>query len=895
LIDMPNLKCQNCGRTVRLAGMAALCPYCGQLVSAQPIPAEPVQPVDPLADLGTDEHFVAAPLPREFLQPRTSYKTYYLIGGMAAGIILLLATVAILTSKLRQATPPPPPVVVTPPAPKPARPNPTDTNSGWFSENPTPPKPVEPERRPASRPVAPPPPHAELARLRPSPPPQVTRFVNDEQIGNALVRGTNFLIEQFTPSRVKGADQVDPETFQGLNALAVYALLHAGQSLSDPRLTRESELVKSLLDRLKDFPMTGDKATYSRSLRISALTVFNRPQDKAAIDADIKWLLQSSMGGAYTYSMPEPGKKREDNNWDNSNSQYGALGLWAAAEAGFKIPVSYWNDVEQHWQASQLPSGGWAYRRDDQSATLAMTCAGATMLFVARDQIAASGAPSHAYVPLTKAQQRAMEWFDEGDHSVRIDSYHRGYTLYGLERVGLATGYKYFGTHDWYVELAAMILNEQKENGSWEGGDGTLAETAFALLFLARGRHPVFINKLQFEGAWSNRPRDVEVLTRFAGTQLERQLNWEIADISREWWSWFDSPLLYISSDRAVPLKAAEIDKLRSFALAGGLIFTHAERDNEAFSNWAAELASKAFPEFPFQPIDASHPVFSTVYPQTNKPPLRGVNNGVRLLMLHSPQDLARWWQPFPPRNQRVHSEIAINIGVYASGRRDLRNRIASPFVPQPSSTPVGTVPVARLQYSGNWEPEPMAWTRAANLLHTETGIALKLTPTQIADLKYENAPIAHLTGTEAFTCTDAEASALRLFVTRGGILLIDACGGSKAFADSIQQSLLRKLFLDTRPTSLDPNRPPLKGDDGDLKELIDLSKPRLRPEMPESAQTPILTVRAGNGQVLFMRLDLTAGLLGTSTVGISGYQPSWCEDFVRNVVLWTISRLPKT
>jgi hypothetical protein len=59
--------------------------------------------------------------------------------------------------------------------------------------------------------------------------------------------------------------------------------------------------------------------------------------------------------------------------------------------------------------------------------------------------------------------------------------------------------------------------------------------------------------------------------------------------------------------------------------------------------------------------------------------------------------------------------------------------------------------------------------------------------------LKYETAPIAVLTGTSEFEFNDNDVTALRRFVTRGGTLLIDSCGGSKSFADFVETKLLPK------------------------------------------------------------------------------------------------------
>ena len=92
-----------------------------------------------------------------------------------------------------------------------------------------------------------------------------------------------------------------------------------------------------------------------------------------------------------------------------------------------------------------------------------------------------------------------------GDHcmDVQTGQMDPGYTLYGLERVGLASGFKYFGTHDWYRELAASLIDQQSNNGAWtEMGDmrrrfnlpngpitsRDLEQTAYTLLFLSRGR-----------------------------------------------------------------------------------------------------------------------------------------------------------------------------------------------------------------------------------------------------------------------------------------------------------------------------------------------------------------------------------------------------------------------
>ena len=72
------------------------------------------------------------------------------------------------------------------------------------------------------------------------------------------------------------------------------------------------------------------------------------------------------------------------------------------------------------------------------------------------------------------------------------------YGLYGIERIGVASGRKYFGTIDWYqTRRRNKFLKGQAANG----GYGSIHDTCFALIFLVRGRAPVMMNKLMYENA----------------------------------------------------------------------------------------------------------------------------------------------------------------------------------------------------------------------------------------------------------------------------------------------------------------------------------------------------------------------------------------------------------
>jgi hypothetical protein len=580
--------------------------------------------------------------------------------------------------------------------------------------------------------------------------------------------------------------------------------------------------------------------------------------------------------------------------WDNSNSQYGLLGVWAGAEVGMEVPDAYWKLVEQHWLSCELKTGEWAYRKNEVQGYLAMNCAGVASLLVTHDYLdgpALRGAVGRP--PYSKGLAAGIEWLERGDNAVNVpnaQTHYMGYDLFGIERVGLASGYKFLGTHDWYRQISNKIVPMQWPNGSWgheDHGVESIVDTAYTLLFLARGRHPVIMTKLKFEKSWDNRPRDVANLARWAGRELERPLNWQVVGIEHPWYDWFDSPVLYIASHDPPDFKDVDYLKLRNFVQAGGLIFTHADGGSASFNRWVPELVKKIAPDYELKPLADNHPIYSLQYKMAGHATLQGVSNGVRLLLVHSAGDLANAWQQRSTKTQRDHFQLGTNIFLYASGKPDLRNRLDSPFIPAPPAPATRHVSIARVSYDGNWDPEPAAWQRFSRYLQWQTGQAADIKTTTIKELNPSGAPIASITGTIAARFGESESTALRNYVEGGGVLLIDACGGENAFTQTARDALLRGVFAGAEKVPLRPDHPLFK----DLKPgLANPSPLRLRPfaiERLGQLAPDVQLLKLGKGYVVFSALDITSGLLGTNTWGIVGYDPASAQKFVLNLVLW--------
>jgi hypothetical protein len=710
----------------------------------------------------------------------------------------------------------------------------------------------------------------------------------------------------------------------GADGLVTFALLHAGEAIDDPDLSASSPLMSAALDRLRAAPPDRTYATYLHSVRAQALALANRGADRDQLVSDQQWLLKAARDGAYAYvSSGDPGWTQ----WDHSNSQYGVLGVWAASDAGVAAPASYWQDVERHWVRTQNSDGGWPYS-DSRGSTATMTAAGVTTLCVAADQevvIAdvrgaaavrrpprATGnrpAPGRPVPPppvttaeLTVAIDRGLACLGKDDVVLTSDR-DEGYTLYGLERAALATGRRFFGSHDWYRELGARQLAAQLKDGSWDGGFGPPIETAFRLLFLARGRQPLLMDKLRFDGDWNDRPRDVAKLAGFVSAELERPFAWGVAELDRDWSDWLDAPLLFITTDAPPTFSDDDVRKLRAYSDAGGLILLHNEFAAKPVDAFVTDLAGRLFPEYRLAPVPPTDLLYRTVFNMTGGtgrrlPPLAAVNNGSRTLLVYSPSDITKDWIAWRPRsgNGNPGLQMGLNLFVAAAGKGDFRNRLDTPDVGPPAAASVrGTVPVQRLTYpGGRWDPEPAAWPRFGRWFFRQTSLTLDLRPTELGAVDLLNGPVAVLTGNRPVDFGRLDLRALRDFVRDGGTLLVDAAGGDRRFDAAVRDQLLPAAFPGATLAEMPPDHPILAGA-GTC--MTPLPKPRLRKfasaQLGLTDPPGVQCLAFGAGTVVVSDLDVTTALLHCGTYGILGYTPAYADALCQNTILWTLSRVP--
>jgi len=733
---------------------------------------------------------------------------------------------------------------------------------------------------------------------------------SDQAVKEAIKKVQNYLLSQQNAQTGAwagyGGDNPKANNYHplGPTALAVYALLESEVLLEtetkvygDPRITKALQALESLeID-----------GTYSLGLRANvwlAAMKHNEPKYKALLRKDVLQLVRSTADGSYGYKCRGQGKSRGD----NSNAQYGLLGVWAGAQALLEIPQQYWTLVLTHWLNCQTADGGWDYRGNNASKPT-MVAAGVASLFVCYDNLL-SGASSFIKCRNTPqmalAQQpikRGLAWFDR-NYTGTMGGHPNGYYLYGVERVGLASGYKYFGQADWYKLGATQLLRAQEASGAFAGGGhgGKMVNAAYGLLFLIRGRNTVLFNKLEFDGDWNNRPRDLAALTRWLNKNYEGTVNWQIINLSVPVAEWHDAPILYISGSKKPKFTEQHLQALRTYVLQGGTIFSVTECHGAAFATEMAAVYKKLFPDYALADAPADHKLYDAVVPlrTRGRPRFKIVSNGVRPLVVHCDDDLSREWQLQNSATKRIAFETAANVYMYFTDlRAAIRARGTTPWPSAPGQfKPTAVCRIARLKYAGNYDPEPLAFERFALLMAHKHQVRVEVAdPIAIAGLAKSGAKLATLTGTEAFTLTDAEIADLKAFIAHGGTLFIDAAGGdtggtkSKGFAAAAKAAIAK--IAPGRLTRVRPSSPIFNIPAMEIKTVNWRRLTRLR---MAGVKTPKLQAIVVNNRpaVLFSDLDVTAGLLGNAGHTVHGYSQGNLKDpgsafkIMRNITLLT-------
>ena len=380
------------------------------------------------------------------------------------------------------------------------------------------------------------------------------------------------------------------------------------------------------------------------------------------------------------------------------------------------------------------------------------------------------------------------------------------YYLYGLERAGRLSARRFIGDHDWYREGTEFLVNDQDRlshywQGTWHAEQQPHISTALSLLFLAKGRRPVVMAKLEYGDGenelWNQHRRDAANLTAYTEKEWDLGLTWQTINADRATVEdLLQAPVLYISGSRAVGL-LPYADKLRDYVDRGGFIFAEACcGDSHLFDQSFRQLMSAVFPEpeYKLQQVTPGHPIWNMEEKVRPDSPYVGrlwsVEYGCRTSVIYSTEDLSCYWELAQPGRPTTLSGAGGRTDRRCAGGRHQRAYLRD----QPRTERQGTnasncrwptpMPASTARAASSRLPSSImaaaATTRRAhcvNLVRTasagELQLQVRAAPEMIGigDASLFRYPVLFMHGRREFRLTAAERTRLAEYLERGGTL----------------------------------------------------------------------------------------------------------------------------
>ena len=701
--------------------------------------------------------------------------------------------------------------------------------------------------------------------------------VTSEQVAGAVRKAMAFL----RSTQNKNGDWPRYSHVGGLTGLATLAMLNAGVSPKDPA-------IQAALGRLDAIP---DTNVYVVSLKCQVFAAADPVGRINAIRAAANFLLSAQLAdGTWTYT------KTRRRTGDNSNTQFALLGLHEASKVGVPIPRKAWRRSVAHYTKTQGTDGGWGYTRRAKSYG-SMTAAAVASLLICGQTLEVSGRPvfkdganpSCGDYSKNRVLAKGLAWLTR-HFTVRNNpgvGAWKYYYLYTLERVGMISGRRTFGSHDWFRAGASELVTTQKADGSWGGrGPQGACYAALSLLFLAKGNRPVLFQKVQWKGDWNRNIRDLEHLTASIGDKLGKRATWQHTSLALPVEDLRQGPILLITGHEFPTFTAAEVAKLQAFVDdAGGTLLFEACCGAKAFREGFRAFAKKTWPEYPLRPLPRSHAVFHSLHDLPDTMGLEGLDSGCRTGVFFSPKALSCLWElkVIPAHSERAF-QLGLNLAAYATARDPLRDKLDIVDIPKAKPTkgrqaeiPRGAMRLARLVHAGDYNADPHAMVRLASALRTGANVDVvarsrHIRPGEKALYEY---PIVFMNGHSSFRFSPAESKALREYLLRGGTLIANACCGRKPFDKSFR-AMAQSLFpeKDRQLKLLPKTHPIFTGKTG-----IVLGEVTYRPILAKTLGSrgtnhpPVESVQIGGRDViLYSRYDWCCALQGDRPFSCLGY-----------------------
>ena len=735
------------------------------------------------------------------------------------------------------------------------------------------------------------------------PPAAGAEEVTGPQVRAAILRA----VQALQKARKTNGTWPDYAQKGGVTALVTYALLEAGVSPNSDALTPALKHIRALPHR----------STYVVSLKILALASADPKRYADAIQAGAEWLADHQAGtGAWGYGTPPPAAlaettvggalerargeaelRRQYERPDASNSQFALLALAAAEQAGARVPAEVWRRADRHFRSVQLDTGGWSYvyhAADPGDAYGSITAAVAAGLYLCHERLAGSE-PSATTRERLAVLEKGLGWIAR--HYTLQENPNRSlawyyFWLYSLERLGVISGRRTFGDHDWFREGTALLVRGQRSDGRWTD---RLYHDALCLLFLAKGYKPVLVQRLRWAGAWRQDPRDLNHLVAWLDDRVGGDpVDWRTLEVEDPLTDYLSAPILHVAGRGPLRMLPATAPRLAEYVRQGGLILVDPTGGDAALARSVRDLMADAFPDAAFRPLPADHPLARTVHrvdPQAMG--LEVLQVGCRASVVLASQGVGEAWAAADPDRPDDALRFGENLAVYATGGSAPPERFHDVQVlemPDPGQAPRGALRLGQIRHGGDWRPRPYALPNLLEDLAQRFGVRVWSRPVPVRLDKSDLAefPVLYLTGHGAFELSDAERKMLAAYLDRGGFLWAHACCGREAFDKALRRSV-GQMFPGATLTRLPADHPIYSGEVGARIRSVRYSD-AVRAEQPDLDEPVLYGLERGGHLVLvYSPYGLADGLDGLTTYGARTLVPPDARRLSFNILLFAL------
>jgi len=691
----------------------------------------------------------------------------------------------------------------------------------------------------------------------------------------------------------------------GVTALCTYALLQAGVSPED----------KGVAAALEHLRGVKNQHTYVVALKALALSAADPIRFKAETQACVDWLVEMQhptgawgygaasivpgavkAGGGLAAAQSEMELRRQYQRPDASNTQFAILALSEAERAGAKVPADVWRKADRHFRVTQLPGGGWGYVYHDpepQEAYGSMTAAVLASLYLCGDRLVKLES-GEATADRTAVIERGIEWL--GEHYSLKENPNRQnawyyFWLYALERVGVTSGRRTFGEHDWFREGLGLLVAGQKADGTWTD---RLYHDALCLLFLAKGFKPLLVQRLEWDGEWRRDPRDLEHLVRFLGKRVGGEfVDWRTLASDAPLADYLAAPILHVTGRGLLRMLAGSLPRLQEYVEQGGLVLADAQDADPAFTGSVRRLFTAQYPESKFEPLDPEHPIYRAVH-RAAAADLEVMNVGCRASVILAPKGLGDAWAAADPDRAGDALRIGENLAAYATGSSALPDRLAPALVkemPRDEPPPRGATRIGQVRHDGDWRPRPYALPSLLKDMAERFSLSVysRPVPVRLTDADLGTFNILYITGHDAFHLSDAERAALKAYLERGGFVWAEACCGRPAF-DKTLRELVKGMFPDVALKELPPDHAIFGGKGGARIDTVTYT-PAVKAETPD-LKRPVLygLARGGHVVMVYSPYGLSCGLDGIKTWSARALAPDDARRLAANIILYALT-----